>query len=73
MQDSKHVSTPMTRHFKLRKNTCPSSHVEVKYMKRVLYASVVWSLMYAMVCTIPNIAHVVGVVSRFMTNLGKEN
>jgi hypothetical protein len=29
--------------------------------------------MYAMVCTRPNIANVVGVVSRYMNNLGKEH
>lgn len=31
------------------------------------------SLIYAMVCTRPDIAQVVGVLSRFMSNLGKEN
>ena len=34
-------------------------------MSRVPYASVVSSLMYAMVCTRPDIAHAVGVLSRF--------
>jgi len=29
--------------------------------------------MYAMVCTRPNIDHVVGVVSHFLANLGKEH
>ena len=29
--------------------------------------------MYAMVCTRPDIAHAVGVVSRFMSNPGKEH
>jgi hypothetical protein len=37
------------------------------------YASVVGSLMYAMVCTRPNIAHVVGVLRRYMSKLGKEH
>ncbi|CAL5394802.1 unnamed protein product [Camellia sinensis] len=32
-----------------------------------------WSLMYAMVSTRPDIAHAVGVVSRFLSNLGKEH
>ena len=31
------------------------------------------SLMYAMVCTMPDIAHAVGVVSRFISNPGKEH
>ena len=42
-------------------------------MSHVPYASVVGSLMYAMVCTSPNIAHVVGVLSRFMSKPGKEH
>ena len=42
-------------------------------MKKVPYASAMGSLMYAMVCTRPNIAHAVGVVSRFISNLGKEH
>jgi len=41
-------------------------------MSRVPYASAVGSLMYAMVCIRPNIAHAVGVLSRFMSKLGKE-
>jgi hypothetical protein len=42
-------------------------------MKKVPYASAMGSLMYAMVCTRPDIAHAVGVVSRFLSNLGKEH
>jgi hypothetical protein len=42
-------------------------------MSRVPYSSVVGSLMYAMVCTRPDIAHAVGVVRRYMKNLGKEH
>ena len=36
-------------------------------------SSIVGVLMYAMVCIIPNIAHAVGVVRRYMKNLGKED
>ena len=42
-------------------------------MSHVPYASAVGSLMYAMVCTKPDIAHAVVVLSRFMSNLGKEH
>jgi hypothetical protein len=42
-------------------------------MSRVPYASAVGSLMYAMVCTRPNIAHAVGVLSRYMSKPGKEH
>jgi hypothetical protein len=42
-------------------------------MSNVLYASAVGSLMYAMVCTRLYIAHVVGVLSRYMSKQGKEH
>jgi hypothetical protein len=42
-------------------------------MSRVPYVNVVGSLMYATVSTRPDISHVVGVVSRYMENLGKEH
>jgi hypothetical protein len=42
-------------------------------MSRVPYSLIVGNLMYAMVCTRLDIAHAVGVVSRYMNNLGKEH
>ena len=42
-------------------------------MSRVPYVSAVGGLMYAMVYTRPDIAHAVGVLSRFMSNPGKEH
>lgn len=60
---AKEVSTPLAGHFKLNINQCPSSEKEKAEMKSVPYASAVGSLMYAMVCTRPYIAHAVGVVS----------
>ena len=42
-------------------------------MKKVPYASTVGSLMYAMAYTRPDIAHAVRVVSRFLSNPGKEH
>ena len=42
-------------------------------MSHVPYASIVGSLMYAMVYTRPNLTQVIGVVSRYMGNLRKEN
>ena len=73
MQNAKPVSTPFASHFKLSKEMCPKIQEEMDYMSKVPYASVVESLMYAMVYTRPDIAHVVGVVSRYTKNLGKEH
>ena len=41
-------------------------------MSRVPYASAVESLMFAVICTSPNIAQAVRVVSRYMANPGGE-
>jgi hypothetical protein len=54
-------------------NMSPKRKQEEEEMEKVPYASVVGSLMYAMVCTRPNIAHAVGVVSRYMENLGRDH
>jgi len=42
-------------------------------MSRVPYASAVGSLMYAVVCTRPDIAHVVELLSRIMSKPWKEH
>ncbi|RVW84134.1 Retrovirus-related Pol polyprotein from transposon TNT 1-94 [Vitis vinifera] len=60
-----------SQHFKFDHSTLPSTDEEVEYMKSVPYSSVVGSLMYAMVCTRPDLAFAVSVVSRFMSNPGK--
>ena len=72
-QDSKPVNVPIPVGVKLSAEQCPKTQEEEEDMSRVPYASVVDSLMYAMVCTRPDIAHAVGVLSRFMSNPGKEH
>lgn len=71
MVNSKPVSTPLAAHFKLSTRQSPSSKKEKEEMKSIPFASAVGSLMYSMVCTRPDIAHAVGVVSRFLANPGK--
>ena len=73
MKHARLVSTPLGAHFKLRKKSCSSSKKEKKDIASTIYFLAVGSLIYAMVCTRPYIAHVVGVVSRFMVNPGKDN
>jgi hypothetical protein len=73
MQNEKLVSTPLANHFKLIKEMCPNTQEEIEYMSMVPYSSIVGNLMYVMVFTRPNIAHAMGVVSRYMKNPGKEH
>ncbi|KAA3455867.1 Retrovirus-related Pol polyprotein from transposon TNT 1-94 [Gossypium australe] len=71
MQNSKLVSTPLAGHFGLSTLESPQTKDKEKYMPSVIYSSEVGSLMYEMVCTRPNISHVVSVVSRCMARLDK--
>ncbi|KAE8697637.1 putative tRNA ligase [Hibiscus syriacus] len=73
MQDCKPISTPLPINFKLSSSMSPSSEEERMEMYRVPSASAVGSLMFAMICTRPDIAQAVGVVSRYMANPGKEH
>ncbi|XP_020242543.1 probable LRR receptor-like serine/threonine-protein kinase At3g47570 [Asparagus officinalis] len=57
----------------LSSTMCPSSEEERMEMSRVPDASAVGSLMFVMICTRPDIAQAVGVVSRYMANPGKEH
>ncbi|GJS36660.1 retrovirus-related pol polyprotein from transposon TNT 1-94 [Tanacetum coccineum] len=73
MQDCKPISTPFATNIKLSSKMSPSSEKERMEMSRVPYASAVGSLMFAMICTRPDIAHAVGVVSRYMAEPGREH
>ncbi|KAK8921663.1 hypothetical protein KSP39_PZI019972 [Platanthera zijinensis] len=73
MDKVKPVATPLAGHFRLSSSQSPSSEKEVEEMSQIPYASAVGSLMYAMVCTRPDIAHAVGSVSRYLANPGKDH
>jgi len=49
--DTKFVSTPLAPHFKLKATMSLTTIEECEYITRVLYASTIGSLMYAMLCT----------------------
>ena len=73
MLDAKPVSTPLANHFRLSGSQCPKNEEEIENMSKVPYASVVGCLMYAMVCTRPDLAHAVSTISRYMANPGREH
>ena len=73
MENAKAVNIPLPSHLKLTKEMCPKTQEEEDKMSKVPYASAVGSLMYAMVCTGLDIAHVVGVVSRSISHPGIEH
>lgn len=75
MHEAKPVSTPLAvaAHFRLSSALCPQSDEDVKYMSKVSYPSAISSLMYAMVCSRPELSHALSVVSRYMANPGKKH
>ena len=73
MQDSKKGITPFRHGVHLSKDQCPKTPQEKEQMREVSYASAVGSLMYAMLCTRPDICHAVGLVSRYQSNPGPDH
>ncbi|KAJ4728619.1 Retrovirus-related Pol polyprotein from transposon TNT 1-94 [Melia azedarach] len=73
MSTTKLIDTLSTANAHLSVTFAPKSVEEKEYMSRVPYASTVGSLMYAMVCTRPDLAQYVSVVSRFMGEPRKEH
>ncbi|KAI9187188.1 hypothetical protein LWI28_025291 [Acer negundo] len=62
MQDSKKGMLPFRHGIKLSKEQVPKNEHEEQFMSRVPYASAVGSLMYAMLCTRPDICFAVGII-----------
>ena len=73
MQNSKKGQLPSRHGVILSKEQCPKTPQEEEDMRRVPYASAVGSLMYAMLCTRPDICYAVGIVSRFQSNPGLDH
>ncbi|XP_062085387.1 secreted RxLR effector protein 161-like [Humulus lupulus] len=73
MQDSKSVSVPLGGQFVLSKDQSPKTIEETKEMEKVPYAMALGCLMYIMVSTRPDIAHVLSILSNFMSNPGLEH
>jgi hypothetical protein len=70
MKDSKPGDTPISKGDKFSLKQCPSTDLEKAEMRKFPYASAVGSLMYAQVCTRPDLAFIVGVLGRYLSNPG---
>ncbi|KAE8721509.1 hypothetical protein F3Y22_tig00015910pilonHSYRG00102 [Hibiscus syriacus] len=72
-EQRKPVSTPLANHFKLSSEQCPKTDKEAEDMAKVPYSNDVGCLMYAMVCTRPDLAHAVSQVCKYMSKPGKQH
>ena len=70
MENSKPIDTPVEKGSALCLDQCPKTNEENKRMSTVSYAEVIGNLMYAMLCTKPDICFAVGMVSRYQSNPG---
>ena len=73
MKDCSPSVAPIMKGDKLSLNQCPKNDLENESMKNIPYASVVGSLLYAQVCTRPDIAYAVGVLGRYQSNPGVDH
>ena len=70
MENCKRGEAPISKGDKLHKGQCPTNTLERNEMDKIPYARLVGSLMYAQVCTRPDIAFAVNMLSRFQSNAG---
>ena len=73
MQDSKKGFVPFRVGSSLSVNQRPKTPAKIERTRGISYTSAVGSLMYAMLCTRPDICFVVGMVSIYQSDPGEEH
>ena len=73
MKDCSPSVAPIMKGDKFNLNRCPKNDLEREKIKDIPYASAVGSLMYAQVCTRPDIVFVVGMLGRYQSNPGLDH
>ena len=70
MRSCSSTPAPIVKGDILNLENCPQDDMVKELMSRISYASVVWSLMYAQICTRLDIAFAVGILDRYQSNPG---
>ena len=73
MENSKKGTLPFKHGDYLSKEQSPKTLEQKERMSRIPFASIVSRLMYAMLCTRPDICYAVGIVSRYQSDPGEEH
>ena len=73
MHDCKPMDTLVEKNLSLNFDMCPKTPNEKEQKSKIPYSSVVGGLIYAMMCTRPDICYVVGLASRFQSNPGPKH
>ncbi|KAK8593699.1 hypothetical protein V6N12_045774 [Hibiscus sabdariffa] len=70
MEESKRGFLPMRHGISLSKEMCPLTPQERERMSQIPYASAIGSIMYAMICTRPDLSYALSMTSRYQANPG---
>ena len=73
MNDCSLSVAPIIKGDRFNLNQCPRNELEREEMHNIPYASTVGSLMYAQVCTRPDITFVIGMLGRYQSNPGMDH
>ena len=73
MENSKRGTLPFRHGVHLSKEKSPKTLKQKERMSRIPFALAVGSLMYAMLCTRPDICYAMGIVSRYQSYPGEEH
>ncbi|KAK8690814.1 hypothetical protein V6N13_074340 [Hibiscus sabdariffa] len=71
MEESKRGFLPMGHGISLLKEMCPSTPQERERMSQIPYASAIGSIMYAMICTRPDLSYALSMTSLYQANPGE--
>ena len=61
----------MSHVINLSKEMCPKTHDEKESMSKIPYASAIGSIMYAMLCSRPDVSYTLSMTSRYQANPGE--
>ena len=73
IQDSKRGFLPMSHGISLSKTQCPMTHDERDCMSKIPYSSATRSIMYAMLCTRPDVSYALSITSRYQSDPGESH
>ena len=73
MEGSMKGTLPTAHGITLSKEHCPQTDAELDSMSEVPYASAISSIMYAMICTRPDVSFALSVTSRYQSDPGMEH
>ena len=73
MSEAKKGFLPVSHGIRLSKTQSPTTSNERNWMSRIPYASAIGSIMYAMLCTRPDVAYAISLTSRYQADPGESH